>query len=153
MAENWKCQKKFIKNKYKVQTKLSLSFRRFSGRIAIIIFFFFHEFRQILVFTTKFFVHRLAVPPNFSPPSGNSIPPTLRYLVGNSAIWHRCYRHSLTNALNNEECLLISNPEESNYYIKGEMPDSLLIIVRLLLIVFLLRCRVIYYIYYIGWNE
>ena len=70
------------------------------------------KFRQIWVFTAKFlkikvfrqksgksvskmhFLQRiialLAVPPHFSPPSGDWIPPVLSYLAVNSAIWHRC---------------------------------------------------------------
>ena len=70
------------------------------------------KFRQIWVFTAKFlkikvfrqksgksvskmhFFQRiialLAVPPHFSPPSGDWIPPVLSYLAVNSAIWHRC---------------------------------------------------------------
>jgi len=66
------------------------------------------KFRQIWVFTAKFlkikvfrqksvskmhFLQRiialLAVPPHFSPPSGDWIPPVLSYLAVNSAIWHR----------------------------------------------------------------
>ena len=70
------------------------------------------KFRQIWVFTAKFFkikvfrqksgksvskmhflqriIALLAVPPHFSPPSSDWIPPVLRYLAVNSAIWHRC---------------------------------------------------------------
>ena len=69
------------------------------------------KFRQIWVFTPKFFkikvfrqksgksvskrhflqriIALLAVPPHFSPPSGDWIPPVLSYLAVNSAIWQR----------------------------------------------------------------